>query len=224
MIYYCMSDIHGCIYAFEDALDIILPKLREPGTVLMLLGDYIHDGDDSAAVLDRIMELRRQFGERVIALMGNHEEMVIEGRMSVEGYGYSSDEKYLGFLRSLPRYHSDGKTIFVHAGIEEQAGDMWKWGTPEYVFTGKYPAQTGHFFEDWRIVAGHVGTSELAGDPRFHGIYYDGGSHYYIDASAPVSGYLNILKADTERHEYFEVTADGEREVRTYLGQIRDER
>ena len=76
MIYYCMSDIHGCIGAFENALELVLPHLDKSDTKLILLGDYIHQGEDSYAVLDRIMSLQKKYGcEKVIALMGNHEIM-----------------------------------------------------------------------------------------------------------------------------------------------------
>ena len=48
-------------------------------------------------------------------------------------------------------------TIFVHAGIDEEAGDMWEWETSEDVFTSKYPAETGKIEGlDMKVVAGHV--------------------------------------------------------------------
>lgn len=43
------------------------PHLEEPGTMLILLGDYIHEGPDSYGVLDRIMELQRKWGTDQIA-------------------------------------------------------------------------------------------------------------------------------------------------------------
>lgn len=39
---YCMSDIHGCLAEFEEALALIREHLDEPDTMLVLLGDYIH--------------------------------------------------------------------------------------------------------------------------------------------------------------------------------------
>lgn len=80
MIYYCISDIHGCLFAFQNALDIITSHLSEENTALILLGDYIHGGKENAAVLDKIMELQNRYGSgKVIALLGNHEELVCEG-------------------------------------------------------------------------------------------------------------------------------------------------
>lgn len=59
MIYYCMSDIHGCLSAFNEVLDMVLDKLDEPDTALILLGDYIHGGEDNYGVLDRIISLQK---------------------------------------------------------------------------------------------------------------------------------------------------------------------
>jgi serine/threonine protein phosphatase 1 len=57
---YSMSDIHGCIDSFEESLSMIKDQLKEKDTKLILLGDYIH-GPNSCAVLDRVMELQREY-------------------------------------------------------------------------------------------------------------------------------------------------------------------
>lgn len=81
------------------------------------------------------------------------------------------------WIENLPRYFTKGKTIFVHAGIEEDAGDMWEWLTGDETFVGKYPAETGKIKNlEMKVVAGHIGTTEISGDPKFHNIYYDGAS------------------------------------------------
>ncbi|MDE6519211.1 MAG: metallophosphoesterase [Ruminococcus sp.] len=220
MIYYCMSDIHGCLSAFNEALDMVLDKLDEPDTAIILLGDYIHGGEDNYGVLDRIISLQRKYGsDKVIALLGNHDEIVCDGIFTIDGHGWGNDERddrYINWLSRLPRYHIDGKTIFVHAGIDEEYGECWEYCTEDYIFTEKYPAQTGYFFKDYKIVAGHCGTAEIAGNPRFHGIYYDGESHYYIDSTVLNSGFLNVLKVDTENQKYYEVTPDAEIPVEPY--------
>lgn len=112
MIYYCISDIHGCLFAFQNALDIITSHLSEENTALILLGDYIHGGKENAAVLDKIMELQNRYGSgKVIALLGNHEELVCEGMASVDacGTGSGDDDRYVSWLRGLPRYHAAGR-------------------------------------------------------------------------------------------------------------------
>ena len=72
---YCMSDIHACLASFEEALSKVTDHLGDEDTMLLLLGDYIHGGEDGRKVIDRIMQLQDNYGyEKVIALMGNHEE------------------------------------------------------------------------------------------------------------------------------------------------------
>lgn len=49
---------------------------------------------------------------------------------------------------------------------------------------------------DMKVVAGHIGTAEIANDPRYHDSYYDGESHYYIDGMAWDSGVIPVLMVD----------------------------
>ena len=152
--------------------------------------------------------------------MGNHEEFVLWGdsdidnmiiREIVEYDGESDDDKYIRWMENLSRYYTEGNTIFVHAGIDEDAGDLWEWGTGDEIFTGKYPAQTGQIEGlDMKIVAGHIGTAEISGNSCYHDIYYDGASHYYIDGTVLESGRIPVLKVDTETDKYYRVTQGGE--------------
>lgn len=203
---YAMSDIHGCLDAFENALALVD---LSGNNKLLLLGDYIH-GPNSYGVLDKIMQLQKQYGcDKVIALTGNHEDMAMDGRWPIgDGEDCNDDERYLLWMQKLPRYYIEENTIFVHAGIEEEAEDMWEWGTDDYTYTEKYPAQTGPFYMN--IVAGHIGTAVISGNPRFHDIYYDGQSHYYIDGTVLDSGIIPVIKVDTERGKYYRVTDSGD--------------
>ncbi len=208
---FAMSDIHGCLDAFEYALTLVD---LSGDNKLILLGDYVH-GPDSYGVLKKIMQLQNKYGsDKVIALLGNHEDMACDGRWRIKGNENTDDRKeddagYLRWMKNLPRYYSEGNTIFVHAGIDEEAEDLWKWGTDDYTFTEKYPAQTGRFYNDMKIVAGHIGTAEISGNPRFHDIYYDGESHYYIDGTVLESGIIPVIKIDTKNNKYYRVTDTG---------------
>ena len=226
---YCMSDIHGCLAEFEEALSLVMEHLEEPETMICLMGDYIHGGTDNYEVLDKIMNLQYQYGsDKVLALMGNHEELVLLGdspiNYMIEAHGEEidhddgEDDKYIQWMENLPRYYSEGKTIFVHAGIDEEAGDLWEWGTGDEMFVGKYPAETGKIEGlDMKVVAGHVGTAEISGDPRFHDIYYDGASHYYIDGTVLESRIIPVLLVDTDEDKYYRVTESGNWLVLPYL-------
>ena len=110
-------------------------------------------------------------------------------------------------MKSLRRFYATERQVFCHAGIEEDAEDMWEWGTDDYTFTEKYPAQIGHFYMD--IIAGHIGTAVISGDPSYHDIYFDGESHYYIDGTVLDSGVIPVLMVDTETNKYYKVTDAG---------------
>lgn len=213
---YAMSDIHGYLKEFEYALS----KIDLSGeNKLILLGDYIH-GPDSYGVLDRIMGLQEKYGtEKVIALLGNHEEMAINGDWNVGGAQFDiqdlcndNDDMYLNWMSKLPLYQVVENAIFVHAGIDEEAATegYWEWGTGEHFYTSKFPADTGKIDNfDMKIVAGHIGTNKISGNLNYHDIYFDGGSHYYIDGTVQKSGEIPVLMYDTDRDKFYRVTDSG---------------
>ena len=95
------------------------------------------------------------------------------------------------WMKSLPLYYETDSQIFVHAGIDEEAEDLWAVGTSDDIFISKYPATKGSFYKD--IVAGHVSVSSLKKDLDFHDIYWDGKSHYYIDG---IDSYKRTVRDD----------------------------
>jgi len=226
---YAISDIHGCLSAFLTALDLVLAHLdNDKNAKLILLGDYIHGGEDNRGVLDKIMSLQDEYGkDRVVALEGNHDAWVIEKLSTIDCMERKDDKnalrndmkdrKYFKWIENLPLYHVEGNTIFVHAGIAEEAGDLWEWGTSAEIFIGQYPANIGKIEGlDMKVVAGHVGTAGISGNRDFHEIYYDGESHYYIDSTVLDSGFLNVLMVDTDTDKYYRITENGPMPILPY--------
>lgn len=71
-----ISDVHGDFNGLEMLLrhtEIDFTKDQ-----LILCGDYINRGTDSGKVIRRVRELTEAYLNNVIALMGNHEEMMCE--------------------------------------------------------------------------------------------------------------------------------------------------
>ena len=99
------------------------------------------------------------------------------------------------------RYFETENQIFVHAGIDEEAGKLWKELTSSEMFTNKFPLNTGGFLKD--IVSGHVASWEVAKDRRYLGkIYYDSKSHYLIDGDVTNSKIILVLCYDTITQKY----------------------
>ncbi|HEX9745459.1 MAG TPA: metallophosphoesterase family protein [bacterium] len=141
-----IGDVHGRL----DALDAMLEEIK-PGEndLLIFLGDYVDRGPESAAVLDRIMKLDSDRGQKDIFLMGNHEDMMLRwlgkigdrrysqkwmlvgGRRVVEEFGGEIPEETIGWLTSrlINRYRTK-HACFVHAGFWE--GDDFYEKTPDF--------------------------------------------------------------------------------------------
>ncbi len=71
-----IGDVHGC----DDLLAQLLERIRSetPGMPIVLVGDYVDRGPDSAGVLTRVRGLTVDDPENVIALKGNHEAMMLD--------------------------------------------------------------------------------------------------------------------------------------------------
>jgi len=139
---FAIGDIHGCYHKLRELM-ARLPYT--PGRDrLVFLGDYINRGPDSAKTLDYLCRLRKENPD-MIALMGNHEYLLLEYHQSndpvllpylrgmgidatVSSYKQSGGfnlqplsflpREHLGFLVSLLPYWQTPEYIFVHAGLE----------------------------------------------------------------------------------------------------------
>ena len=124
----------------------------------------------------------------------------MEGVIRRSGGFEAAARKLIGRMKKLPYYYETDDQIFVHAGIEEAAGVEWKHGTSKDVMLWKFPPSTGSFYKT--IISGHVGTGlpELADNPDYHDIFYDGESHIYIDGAVyKDKGKLLLLGYDEHR-------------------------
>lgn len=190
---------------------------------------------DSLGVFELIMDLQKRYGDRVVALRGNHEEMFLEYidevkdpnftqawiladsnlataksfldaeafkhvkrllrlREFEEAYAFTVERikaehaDIIAWIRKLPYfYESPFGQVFVHAGVDEEAGEYWKLGTSAESFTMMMPDYVGHeFYLD--VIAGHINTETVSGIAGYRGIWHDGASHYYIDGNVMKNG------------------------------------
>lgn len=130
-----IGDIHGQ----ADALDALLDRVRPTSDDrLVLLGDYINGGPDSARVLDRVGEL---IDDGAVALRGNHDEVFEQALLSDHNFetwlGYVGPEtpdsyrrlgldptrenivdRHARVLARLRDWHADPEAIFIHARLD----------------------------------------------------------------------------------------------------------
>jgi serine/threonine protein phosphatase 1 len=153
---YAIGDIHGRLDLFDRLLDIIDQDDAGRPTLpchLILLGDLIDRGPQSAQVVERAMALRHAT-DKVHIIKGNHEELFIDaaqGSARSAGYfrriggastlasyglgidlseGMSSEELASWMLNNIPRAHVD----FIH-GFD----DMLAMGHYLFVHAGIRP-------------------------------------------------------------------------------------
>lgn len=89
----------------------------------------------------------------------------------------------------------------MHAGVDEEAGEDWKLGTPDVSFVTMPPDYVGHkFYLD--VIAGHINTEAVSGIASYRGIWHDGASHYYIDGNVMKNGEVAMLGYDSETGKY----------------------
>lgn len=72
---YAIGDVHGCatlLAALHDQIDREIARDRPADWRIIHVGDYCDRGPDTKSVLDRLAD--RCGDDRVIALMGNHDE------------------------------------------------------------------------------------------------------------------------------------------------------
>lgn len=75
--FYAVGDVHGC----DTLLTRLLQRLAQdahPTARLVLVGDYVDRGDQSAQVLRRLYEMQQQAGDDMVCLLGNHERMMLD--------------------------------------------------------------------------------------------------------------------------------------------------
>ena len=236
---YAISDIHGYLDEFRDALNKV--NLNDKDKRLFLLGDYLDNGLQSFQVISKIIELEEVYPNQIITLLGNHEEWfydwlildkptasafpeTIKSFFSPEELNYifksnannfetgvrneiKNNIKFNPFINWFKkryrdeRYYETETQIFVHAGIDEEAGKLWKELTSSEIFTNKFPITTGRFHK--AIISGHIASWEVAKDRRYLGkIYYDSKSHYFIDGDVTNSKTIPVLYYDTITQKY----------------------
>lgn len=143
---YVISEIHGNINSLEILLDKILPLRKFAGQedVLIMLGDYIDKGNSSKEVIDCLINIKKEFGERIILLRGNREDMLLKsiqdndsyrnwlvkfGSLTISSYTGNNDfiphnrlkdifpKEHIEFIKNMPTHYEIDNYIFFHGSF-----------------------------------------------------------------------------------------------------------
>lgn len=208
---FAIGDIHGCDAAFESLLAMITPA---PDDTLIILGDVIDRGPNSARVLDMLLHL--EANSNVVFVLGNHEEMMfdaleagIPGSMWIMHGGQETLASYGGLPEHIPPTHLDfirtkavnfwetDTEIYVHANLDvdvplqEQMAQQLRW---QHLTGYERPHPSGK-----RVFCGH--TPQPNGIPRIT----DG----WVCVDTYAYGGMYITAVDVATNEIFQANQTG---------------
>jgi serine/threonine protein phosphatase 1 len=217
-----IGDIHGCSVALRTLLDAVAPT---PEDLLITLGDYVDRGPDSPGVLDLLLELHAT--GRLIALRGNHEQMMTDarddlsnrrewcgcgGKETLQAYGILAwhylertempaiPEAHWQFLeRALVDYYETETHVFVHANLDPDRPFAEQPGSV-LRWQGLRPERTRPHGSGKVMICGH--TEQRSGVPL------NLGHAICIDTYAYGSGWLTCL--DVASGEYWQANRLGQ--------------
>ncbi|NJS13242.1 MAG: serine/threonine protein phosphatase [Sphingopyxis sp.] len=180
---YAIGDIHGRDDLFADLIDRIAADDAERGasdTTIVLLGDLIDRGPDSAAVVERTCRLMAQHGN-VRLLSANHEEVFLKalggsvealrffcrigGEETIWSYGITGDSyRQMSFEELLPALQT--AVPGHHVALLKAAEDWVQIGDYVFVHAGIRP---GTMMDSQKPSDLRWIREAFLDDPRWHG-------------------------------------------------------
>lgn len=209
-----IGDVHGCAAALRGLIERIRP---EPSDTLVFLGDCVDRGPQSAEVIGQMLALREAC--RLIALFGNHEEMMLNyvddrpqpddwllcgGAATIESYRDASGrlmpppKVHIDFLRNWGDCYETETHFFVHGSYEpdrpltQQHWQTMRWQSLKFGIPE--PHESGKV-----AIVGH--TSQKSGETL------DVGHLVCIDTFCWGGGWLTAL--DVESGQTWQADRDG---------------
>ncbi|GEE02397.1 serine/threonine protein phosphatase [Gordonia spumicola] len=198
-------DSAGVLTAVKDQCD------ARPDQVIALAGNHerwflawidADDSDPTWLLADTGLTTTRSFlptevVEQAVSALADGTVDTVNGALKREIVSRHGD--LIAWMRERPLHHETATHIYVHAGVDEEAGPMWASMTTAETFTEKYPPSLGKHAVGKVIVAGHTGVGPLharEGRMRCWEPYVDAG-HVYLDGRVETTGQLNVMRYDS---------------------------
>jgi len=169
-----------------------------------VLGDVVDRGPDTRGAIDSLLELQKSC--RLILLLGNHEEMMLDayvskvnfhrwlmvgGREAMDSYEMRMEnipDSHRAFLKSAVDYYQTETEIYIHANLEPEVPlekQKPRWLRWEHLTGMEYPHESGK-----RVLCGH--TQQKSGRP----LVWDG--WVCLDTGAYRGNPLTCLEIETD--------------------------
>ena len=158
---FAIGDIHGSLRKLQSLMQRCERYAEGRPMAFIFLGDYIDRGPESAGVVGYLLDLQSRMPERVIALKGNHEAMVLGvidgtvpahywlaqgGTETLQSYGASSagelpNAMSIGCVRCGSAITTDAASSSTPASIRKSPSMRSR--TPILFGSGSHSSQTG---------------------------------------------------------------------------------
>lgn len=198
--FFAVGDVHGC----DRLLDRLLRRLdslNHPDALLVMTGDYVDRGEETARVLRRLAVLSRAAGELMHCIMGNHEKMLLDMLDDPVAHGprwlrHGGLQTLQSYRVAMPTHNQSDKAWFAMRDAMAQAmGDeainwlrdlplYWQTGNVVVVHAGADPALPLAEQERGTLLWGHPDFTRKTRDDDVWVVH----GHTIVESPHPVAG------------------------------------
>ena len=141
---FVISDIHGM---YQDFLKVLTYWNRKD--LLVILGDMIDRGPESLEVIQLVMKIKEHYGDKVIVLTGNHDQLLID--FINDPFEYGNNYQNNGGNDTIRSFTKD-ESIFYYS-FAARANKLLENNASEIEFIRKLP----RYHEFGKVLFTHAG-------------------------------------------------------------------